>query len=232
MMSFRFAIAGCAIGFLSLASPVSAEESEGSAAVFVIDESAKFAAMGGECVEYTKDAAPGPNKRIQAFAKGVPGAVVVIAAFEAGKDQLHRNLAPIVVEHAQSAKAAHFPAEASGVIWPFTDDDGADLFVLVCDGEDPILPTLRKNIANLQSALTGKQDDAILLQSVALRTRIATLQRNRSSDSFSARVAPSAIAAVRRGLKSLDHEWSDDSHSIPFSKGNPGLLLFKVGGQD
>lgn len=232
MSPLRSLITGAGLALLALAAPIRADEPEGTAAVFIIDESAKFASMGGECVEYTKDAVPGSNKRLLTFAKGVPGSVVVIAAFEAGKDQLHRRLAPVVVEHSKTAKAIHFPTEDASIVWPFSSDVTADLFVLICDENDPILPTLRKNIASLRSALEGRQEDAVLLQSVALRTRIATLMRNRTSDSFDARVAPSSIAAVRRGLKSLDHEWSDDSHPVPFSKGNPGLLLFKIGSRD
>jgi len=38
----------------------------------------------------------------------------------------------------------------------------------------------------------------------------------------------SAIAAVRRGLKTLDDEWREDARTIEFGLGAPGILVFPV----
>lgn len=233
---------------LALAHPLAAEQ-KGATAVFVINDAEEFAAMGGECVVLTQDAVPAQHKRLLAFGKGPTGSVLVMVAFEPGKDELHRNLPPVIVENTGSEKSPRFPADEDKAIWPFTsEDEKADLFILLVHPDDPMKSSLLKNVTSLQSALKSGQSDAILLQSLSLRTRIGTLMRNRNSDAVEARIASSAIAAVRRGFtpgtttpgatkgarsfKSLEREWTEDSQPVPFAVGSPGLLLFKIGKRD
>jgi hypothetical protein len=44
----------------------------------------------------------------------------------------------------------------------------------------------------------------------------------------SKRAPKSPVAAVRRGLKTLDEEWREDSQVIPFGLAEPGVFIFPV----
>ena len=199
-------------------------EEKGSAALFVVDTSAEFASTGGECVVYSRDSKPGPNRSLLGIVKGEVKSVVVIAAFEAGKDKLSQGLKPMVVDQSKDAPALRFPSSDLTVRWTFERPLQSDLFVAIYAADDPILVTVRKTIESIR---TGSKPEVIALHSATLRNHFASLARNRTTD-VDARIAPTSIAAVRRGLKTLHDEWKNEGLPIVYSKGKPGILVFKI----
>ncbi|MAS92304.1 MAG: hypothetical protein CMO55_03830 [Verrucomicrobiales bacterium] len=66
--------------------------------------------------------------------------------------------------------------------------------------------------------------DTIVGEGKAAVTRGATKNLLQNEDT-----KPSAaVAAVRRGLKSIDAEWKEDSRAIKFGLNSPGLLVFPI----
>ena len=201
---------------------------EGSAALFVVDTSPQFAATEGQCVQYTKDAQPGPNKRLLAIAKGCENSVVLIVAFDAGHDSLRAQLPPVMWKYSPTAPAARYPPASSDRVLPFEAiGKPIDLFVLMCKMDDPVAEQLRKQIENIEAAIAADQPARTLLLTSGLRSGLTKLMRTQAR-SIEAPIAPNAIAAVRRGLTTLHDDWKDDSLPIRFSKDKPGLMLFKI----
>jgi hypothetical protein len=156
--------------------------------------------------------------------KGEVGSVVVVAAFETGKDKLCQGLNPIVSEQNKDVPAARFPGADPAFRWSFEQSLQAELFVAIYSAKDPTLVTVRKTIESIR---TGSKPEAIALHSAALRNHLTSLARNRIAD-VDARIAPTSIAAVRRGLKTLNDEWKNEGHSFAYSQGKPGILVFKI----
>lgn len=229
---------------------------EAKAAVYVVDRSPKFEEMGGACLPYTPEEATGAAREILALAKGPPGSTLLMIAFDG--DSPHLGLAPVVAEQGEETSATRFPAEGSVwpfespqravdlYIAVFDRGDPqleriAEYAEWLADalGEtnevDALLhaEAIQKRLSNLLRLRSAgdyrvKYGDLASLRIPPTSKAAVTRGTSTSEDGLGKREPKTAIAGVRRGLKNLDDEWSEDGRPIPFGLAMPGILVFSI----
>ena len=248
--AIKFLFAACA----GLAA--SAFAGEGSVAVYVVDESPEFAEMGGQCTLYSKDAKPGPNKHLLAIAKGEPGTTVLLVGFDRESDLLFSDFAPVMAAQNEDSEPMRYPSPDAGKKFSFEEEGSpVDLYFVVFDSNDPQLGRFNEFLGWMKDSFTSGDVEEANLHGLAMKNRISKMLRAKISteyisefggdDSRKAPVSKAAVtrgasalslerkpppptAGVRRGLKSLDKEWKEDSRKISSEAGNPGILLFPI----
>jgi len=215
-------------------SDLSAEEvSRGFSAVFVVEKAPDQGADADDKVErYTPAIKPGPDKWMVAIAKAPPNSTVLMVAYEPDGETLFRNLPPVVFEPTASSGVAKFPDKESDARWPYQNKaDKAELFVLIFAKGDPETAKFRRHAEGLIEAIDKKREDAKLLHSAALKSAISNVIRRRSGQDIIARYPSTSIAGIRRGLPTgvgAVGDWNKKSDTITCSKGEPGLLLYRI----
>jgi hypothetical protein len=221
VFSWQFVFGLALIGFnqgIQAASPA-------SVAVFVVDRSPEFDAMGGECVRYDLDQKSGPNKILMAFAKAAPRSTIVFAAFEASTDRLLDGLKPLVIDQSQDSVVAIFPASDSKSIWKFDHSaKKCELFLVVGLEGDTRIKEIRDSIARWDAV---SDPQAKSLHATTLRNTLTSLMRSQNAPA-EGRKLPNSVAAARRGLTNLKEHWKEDSSPLSYGPNKPGVTLIRI----
>ena len=230
---------------------------EARASVYVVDRSAAQAAMGGACLPYTPAEKPGPSREVLAIAKGPVGSTVFMIAFDREAPHLGlAPVVSEQSESSKPARfpaegstwtyeKATGPVDLYVGVFDKADPELAKLTeyaewlsdALKEKNEvDVLLHTevIQKRLANLlrQRSVTDyrvKFEDS--LSSLRLTSSSKAAITRGSTDPIvdpTKREPKASVAAVRRGLKTLDDEWREDSRAIPYGPGTPGILVFPI----
>lgn len=231
---------------------------EARAMVYVVDRAQDLDETGGACLPYQPAEPVGKDREILAIAKGPVGSTVMMIAFDRDLPHLnlapvlaeqtetskplrfpaegakwpYDGVAPPVdlyiavfaKEDPNLERLAEYVGWMSDAL-AAGDADTAALHALAI--KNRLANLLRQRSAGEYRAKYGNSiSDAIRLapSSKAAVTRGAT----GPGPEASVRVPKSPVAAVRRGLKSLDSEWREDSQAIPYGPASPGILIFPV----
>lgn len=236
-------------------SPVRADEAQAS--VYVVDRSAQFADTSGACLPYTPLEKTGPSREILGIAKGPPGSTLFMMAFDRDQPYLGlapviedqtEDSKPTRFPAEGSVWPFEKPGRAIELYIAVFDQADPQLAKLVEYGEW-LKEAIAKNEeveALLHAEVILKRLSNILRQRsvedyrvkfgdelTALRlppaSKAAVARGGNVANLASQKREPSAsIAAVRRGMKTLDDEWRKDSRTISFGLGTPGVLVFPV----
>jgi len=243
------------VATLVSASPGRSEEAHVS--VYVVDRSEEFAEMGAACLSYSPSEPTGKNREILGIAKGPPGSTVVMFAFDRDKPH-RSIPPVIAEQTAESkpvrfpAEGFSWPYDQTSAtvelyvaVFDKEDKDLAKISeyaewlndALVSKNEVEALlhaDAIKKRLSNLlrQRAVTEyrvKFDAEIASLPEAAAPKAAVTRGNTEGVLGLGKKDPKAsIAAVRRGLKTLDEEWTQDSRTIRFGIGKPGILVFPI----
>ena len=252
-MKTVFLFSGLLALTLSITSTSQSEEARVS--VYIVDHAAEFTDTGGACITYSPAEKSGNGRQILGIAKGPPGTTLLMVAFE--RDALYLNLAPVIAPQTADSQAVRFPAEGAVWPFDKASAP-IDLYVAVFFNDDPSLTRFAEYVEWLREALAAGDKDTAMLHALAIKNRLSSLLRQKSVDSYrvnfgdtltdglrlppsskaavtrsipsteTKREQPSPIAAVRRGLKTLEKEWKEDSRAISFGLASPGVLVFPI----
>ncbi len=236
---------------------VSAFAGEGSVAVYIVDESPEHAGMGGQCTLFASTIKPGENKHLLAIGKGDPGTTALLVAYDRESDLLFDNIAPVLSNQTKDSPPLKFPAPDSGKKFAYNGKGApVDLYFVIFDEGDPQLEKFTEYMGWMNDSFAEGDSESANLHGLVMKKRISKMLRTRISTEYIASFggdesqkaptskaavtrggplkvtgsnkAPAATAGVKRGLKTLDKEWSEDARKISGSPGDPGILLFPI----
>ena len=240
---------------LTLAATRIAHSEEARASLYILDRSPEFTDTDGVCFTFSPAEKSGKERQILGIAKGPPGSTLLMIAFD--RDALFLNLAPVMAQQTENSKAVRFPAEGAIWPFDKATTS-IDLYVAVFLNDDPNLPRFTEYVTWLGEALAAGDKDTVMLHTLAIKNRLSSLLRQKSVDSYrvnfgemvadgirlppSSKAAvtrgfpstdtkrdhPGTVAAARRGLKTLENEWTEDSRAIAFGLASPGVLVFPI----
>ncbi len=242
---------------LALAGRITDGADEARVSLYVVDRSAEFAETGGACLPYTPQEAPGPHREILAIAKGPPGSTVVMLALDRGAPHLGLAPVVSAQDEASQpvrfpAAGSTWPfteapdrVELHVAVFHQADPEVARIAeyagwldeALKAKNEVEILlhaEAIQKRLANLLrqrnvDEYRVKFGDGFSSLRLPPSSKAAVTRGGTDSLLESAkREAKSPIAAVRRGMKTLDDEWLQDSRVIPVAPAAPGMLVFPI----
>lgn len=241
---------------ISGTSKLQAEEAHAS--VYIVDPSTEFSATGGACLPYHPTEVIGKDREVLAIAKAPPGVTLLMIAFDRDAPYLDlAPVLAVQTDDSKPlrfpASGAAWPFDRTSnaidlyvAVFP-KDDPGLSRITEYVEWLGEALAAADKDTAMLHShaiknrltALLRKQNvgeyrakygdsltDSIRFSpaSKAAVTRGATKAANDETK----RVPKNSVAAVRRGLKTLDAEWREDSQAIPFGLAEPGVFVFPI----
>ena len=234
------------------------EAGEAHASVYVVDRSEEYSGMGGACLPYSPQEKTAPAREILGIAKGPAGSTVFMIAFDRGSPHLGLAPVIVAQGEDSKparfpAEGASWPFERfSGPIDLYVavfDSADPELAKL---GEYAEWLTDALKEQDEVNALLHAEAIQKRLSNVLRQRRVEDYRVKYGDELTSARVAPSSkaavtrgtpsdplldaskrapkspVAAVRRGLKTLDSEWREDARVIPFAPGAPGVLVFPI----
>jgi hypothetical protein len=240
-----------------IAAPSILRSDEARASVYLVDRSGEFAATGGSCLPYSALEKPGPMREILSLAKGPAGSTVFMVAFAGDTPHLGLPPV-VAVQTADSkplrfpGEGAKWPYESAAkpvdlyiAIFDQADPELAKLTeyatwlsdALKSKNETEILlhsEVIKKRLNQLVrqqggSELSSKLGGAITAPREASSSKAATTRGGATSTGFPGkREAKASIAAVRRGLNTLENEWREDSRPIAFERAKPGVLVIPI----
>jgi hypothetical protein len=245
------------IAFALAAAPSILRSDEARASVYVVDRSGEFAATDGACLPFHSMEKPGPSREILAIARGPAGSMVFMIAFAGDAPHLGLPPV-LAAQGEESkpvrfpAEGAKWPFESAAkpvdlylAVFDQADPELAKLTeysgwltdALKSRNETEILlhsEAIKKRLSHLLrqqggSELSGKLGGAITAPREASSTKAATTRGGVGSTGFPGkRDLKASLAAVRRGLKTLDTEWKEDSRPIAFGLAKPGVLVIPI----
>lgn len=231
---------------------------EARAMVYVVDRAPEFAGMEGACVPYGPAEATGKDREILAIAKAPAGSTVLMIAFDRDLPHLglapafaeqtedsrplrfpvegakwpYDDAAPpvdlyvaVFAKGDPNLERLSEYVEWMGEALADKDPETAALHALAI--KNRLSQLLRQRSAeDYRAKYSDPITDAIRLapSSKAAVTRGTT----GLAPEAAVRAPKSPVAAVRRGLKTLDSEWREDARLIPYSPASPGLFVFPV----
>lgn len=230
---------------------------EGLASVYVVDKSADYAETDGACLPYTGTEVPGPRREILALAKAPPGATLFLFAVQNDAPYLglapviapqSEDTLPARFPGAEQTWPHEQPATPVDLYIAVFDSSDPDLAKLSeyqewlaealakKDEVEALLHTeaILKRLANVlrQRRVEDyrvKYEDGLSSNRVQPSAKAAiTRGTPETGDATAARFPKAPLAAVRRGLKTLDTEWRQDGRRIPYGPGQPGVLVFTI----
>lgn len=243
---------------LMLAAHTVSRSEEAGASIYVVDRSPEFAETGGACLTYTPGEKSGKERQILGIAKGPPGSTLLMIAFDRDALYLNLApvIAPQTKDSKAlrfPAEGTLWPYDKASpsvdlyvAVFPKDDpnlpgltDHAEWIGQALAEGDKDTVMLHALAIKNRLSSL--------------LRRRSVDSYRVKYSGTFAdaVRLAPSSkaavtrgvksplpdqtkseakgpVAAVRRGLKTLDSEWTEDSRAISFGPDSPGVLVFPI----
>lgn len=230
---------------------------EARASVYLLDRSGEFADTEGACIPFDAMEKPGPSREILAIAKGPAGSTLFMIAFAGDAPHLGLPPVLVEqTEEGKPlrfpAEGAKWPFESAAkpvdlyiAVFDKADPELAKLTeystwltdALKSKNETEILlhsEVIKKRLNHLLrqqggGELSSKLGGAITAPREASSPKAATTRGGAGSTGFPGKRDPKAsIAAVRRGLKTLDTEWKEDSKPIAFGLAKPGVLVFPI----
>lgn len=243
--------------FALLVAPSILRSDEARASVYLVDRAEEFAATEGVCLPFSALEKPGPKREILSLASGPAGSTVFMVAFAGDTPHLGLPPV-LAAQTADSkpvhfpVEGAKWPFETAGTpvdlyiaVFDQADPELAKLAesstwlsdALKSKNETEILlhsEVVKKRLNHLVrqqggSELSSKLGGAITAPRLASSSKAATTRGGATSTGFPGKRDPkAAIAATRRGLKTLDNEWRDDSRPIAFGLAKPGVLVVPI----
>lgn len=240
-----------------IASPLLTAD-EAHASVYVVDRSSEFSEMEGACLPYSPQEKTATAREILAIAKGPAGSTVFMMAFDRETPHLGLAPVIVAQgEDAKPvrfpAEGGSWPFEkfSRPVDLYVAVFDSADPELAKLSEYSGWLTDALQEKDEVNALLHAEAIQKRL--SNLLRQRRVEDYRVKFGDGLtSARVAPSSkaavtrgtptdplldgvkreplstVAAVRRGLKTLDKEWRQDARVLTFAPGAPGVLVFPI----
>ena len=246
------------VSFLVLLTTRSARAEEAHASVYVVDSSAEFAETGGACLPYSPEEKTGDAREVLALAKGPPGSTILMIAFDRDTLHLGIApvIAPQTETSSAARFPAEGgkwpfgkPSRPVDLYVAVFDEADPELAKLAeySDWLSEALAGKNEVDALLHAEAIHKRLSQLLRQRGVEEYRVkfgdgltslrlppsskAAITRGTPGDPIldpTKREPKSPLAAVRRGLKTLDKEWREDSRPIAFGLASPGILVFPV----
>jgi hypothetical protein len=253
----KTALLSAAVALMCLPAGFRASAEDGLASVYVVDKSAEFEGTGGACLPYTSSQAPGANREILAIAKAPPGSSVFFFAVNRDAPHLGLPPV-IAEQTADSVAARFpgegrswtydkpgTPVELYVAFFEKADPDLAKIaeysewLTEALDKKDEVEALLHteailKRLSNVlrQRRVEDyrvKYDESLSSIRVPPSSKAAiTRGTTENSGQSGGRFPKASLAAVRRGLKTLDAEWKQDGRKIAYGPGQPGVLVFTI----
>lgn len=231
---------------------------EAHVAVYVVDHSAEFAEMGGACLPYTPTEKTGKDREVLCVAKGPEGSTVLMMAFDRDLPYLDLApmMAKQTADSEAlrfPAEGVKWPYDKPGpavdlYIAVFMNDDPALARIAEYvewlgeslgegDKETAMLHALaiKNRLSNLMRQKSV--DDYRVTYGSSLADTILDAPASKAAVTRSGKSAlltdtteepKSPVAAVRRGLKTLNEQWREDARVISFGLATPGVLVFPI----
>lgn len=253
----KTALLSAAVAFTCIPGVFRASAEEGLASVYVVDKSAEFEGTGGACLPYTSSEMPGANREILAIAKAPADSSVFFFAVNRDAPHLglapviaEQTKDSVAARFPGEGQTWAFdkpgtPVELYVAVFEKADPDLAK----IAEYSEWLTEALGKNdeveallhteaiLKRLSNVLRQrrvedyrvKYDESLSSvrvppSSKAAITRGTTESAAKSGDRF----PKASLAAVRRGLKTLDAEWKQDGRKIDYGPGQPGVLVFSI----
>lgn len=243
---------------LVISEPSRLQAEEAHASVYIVDPSAEFAVTGGACLPYHSTEVIGKDREVLAIAKAPPGATLLLIAFDRDAPYLDlapvlavqtddsKPLRFPAIGSAWPFDKTSNPIDLYVAVFPKDDPSLSRITeyvewlgeALVADDRETAmlhshaiknrLTTLlrKQNVGEYRAKFGNSLTDSIRFSpaSKAAVTRGAKETANNETK----RTPKNPVAAVRRGLKTLDEEWREDSQVIPFGLAEPGVFVFPI----
>ncbi len=247
-----------ALAFLVAAGPAALRGEEAHASLYVVDRSEEFAETGGACLPYSPEEKAGPSREILAIAKGLPGSTIFMIAFDRDAPYLGLAPVLVEqTEDSKPARfpgeGGVWPYERTPALvelFVAVFDKADPELAKIAEYAEWLGDALKEKNeveALLHAEVIKKRLSNLLRQRSVDDYRVkfgdglsslrlppsskAAVTRGTPSDPLldpSKREPKASLAAVRRGLKTLDEEWREDSRPIPYGLASPGILVFPV----
>lgn len=252
-MKTAFAAALSAVSIVSF----SATAEEGNAAVYVLDRSPEFAATEGACLPYHRAEPPGPKREILAIAKAPAGATLFVFAVHRDAPHLGLaplvapggETSPAARFPATGSTWAYDQVAGPVDLYIAIFDNRDPLLGKIVEYSEWLVESLSEKdeeesllhteaiLKRLGDILRQRRvedyrvrfDDPLIATRFPPSAKAVTTRSTTEASKDSVGGFPkSPIAAVRRGLKTLDAEWQQDSHKIAYGPGQPGIRIFTL----
>lgn len=231
---------------------------EAHASVYVVDQASEFAETGGACLPYSPQEKTAASREILGIAKGPSGSTVFMIAFDRESPHLGlapviatqgEDSKPVRFPAEGSSwpfEKFSRPVDLYVAVFDSADPELAKLTEYAewltdalkeKDEVNALLhaEAIQKRLSNLlrQRRVEDyrvKYGDEVTSLRVPPSSKAAVTRGSKPDPLLEggARTPKSPVAAVRRGLKTLDREWREDARVIPFAAGNPGVLVFPI----
>ena len=231
---------------------------EAHASVYVLDRSSEFSEMEAACLPYSPQEKTAAAREILGIAKGPAGSTIFMIAFDRESPHLGLAPVIVAQgEDAKPvrfpAEGAAWPFEKFSrpvdlyvAVFDSADPELAKLTEYAewltdalkeRDEVNALLhaEAIQKRLSNLlrQRRVEDyrvKFGEELTSARVAPSSKAAVTRGNPSDPLLDAakRAPKSSVAAVRRGLKTLDSEWRQDARVLSFAPGAPGVLVFPI----
>jgi hypothetical protein len=243
---------------ITLAGSPQARAGEAHASVYVVDRASEFAETGGACLPYSPQEKTAASREILGIAKGPAGATIFMMAFDRDSPHLGlAPIIAAQSEESKPirfpAEGTSWPFDKFSrsvdlyvAVFDSADPELAKLAEYAewlndalkeKDEVNALLhaEAIQKRLSNLlrQRRVEDyrvRYGDEITSSRLPPSSKAAVTRGNKPDPLIDGdkRAPKSPVAAVRRGLKTLDGEWRQDARVIPFTVGNPGVLVFPI----
>lgn len=231
---------------------------EAHASVYVVDRASEFADTEGACLPYSPQEKTASSREILGIAKGPAGSTVFMIAFDRESPHLGlAPVIAAQGEESKPvrfpAEGTSWPFEMFSrpvdlyvAVFDSADPEleklteYAEWLTDALKEKDEVnallhAEAIQKRLSNLlrQRRVEDyrvKYGEELTSARVPPSSKAAVTRGGKSDPLLDGdkRVPKSPVAAVRRGLKTLDGEWRQDARAIPFTAGSPGVLLFPI----
>lgn len=242
----------------TLAGSPNARAGEAHASVYVVDRASEFAETGGACLPYSAQEKTAASREILGIAKGPAGSTIFMIAFDRESPYLglapviaaqSEESKPVRFPAEGSSwpfEKFSRPVDLYVAIFDSADPEleklteYAEWLTDALKEKDEVnallhAEAIQKRLSNLlrQRRVEDyrvKYGDELTSVRVPPSSKAAVTRGGKSDPLLDGetRVPKSPVAAVRRGLKTLDGEWRQDARAIPFAVGSPGVLVFPI----